>query len=481
MSCHFELIRIKMYKIDKDKSWSAFCVVTILIALVPIVLATCRNMLECDEAYYLTFVERISAGSDLYADVNCGYTPLFFYILAGLKYMLHIGYGRYEFYLAVFFIFQICCSYFIYKICREFKINRYLSYIVAWAFLIQSHYMEGNVVLLEIPSMTFGLAGTYMSINNKYNSWHKYVLVGFLYSCAMLCKQYGAGYIAIGVILIMIFEHDKIRKILYMSIGFVLPILLCILYWKTDFIMLFFSGYGTSSAKAAGYDVSLAQKINMILHAYKNLCFRVAWVFPVSLLFVPLIIKNGYIKHYLFCLFGAVVFSFQFYFTYSVHYMLFFLPYIAIISAVIISVSTSIVSKIVSYSSFGLMILFALYSTYHNRVYKLYLKDYKQKQVEFASKVKSYVDDDKTLWIVHGGMYYVYYMADIKPPLMEYSFGPLAIDENRATQLAESADYVLSYVKDYPYDSFYTQRLKDYVWAHEMIVMDDESVLHIMK
>lgn len=464
----------------KDILWKILCVVTVVLALVPIVLATFRNPLGCDEAYYLTFVERVSEGYDLYGDIHCGYTPLFFYILAGLKLIFNVGYGQFEFYRAVFFVFQIFCSFFIYKICREFKINKYFSYIVAWVFLIQIHYMDGNFVLLETPAMAFGLAGTYLSLN-KYNSRYKYLIVGFLYGCSMLCKQYGAGYIAIGLILILLFEQNRIRKILGMSIGFVLPVLFCLLYWKSDFIMLFFSGYGTSSLEKAGFEVGLAQKLDTVWYAYKKLCFRFAWVLPMSLLFIALIRKSGYFKQYLLCLSGILIFTFQFYFSYSVHYLQFFLPYIAIISAIILFISKSILSKIVSYSSFGLMTLFAIYSTYHNRVYKLYLKDYKQKQVEYAEKVKSYIDEDKTIWIFHEGLYYVYYMANVKPPFLDYSFGPLALDKDRAKQLAESADYVLSYIKDSPYHIFYTKELKEYVWSHKKVVMDEESVLHIMK
>ena len=464
----------------KKNIWIAFVCFSVVVAVLPLVLAVFRNPLGCDSAYYLTMIEMIGEGKLIYKDFGCGYTPLFFYMMAFLKKLFQVSYGNYEFYTAFFFVFQLLCAFFTYKICRIININKYISYIVSWWFILQSHYMQGNAVLLEIPSMMFGMWGIYLIFRYK-DSDYKQILSGLVLSCAMLCKQYGLGYFLLGLLLIVFVCKKKLIGIIELFIGFSLPCLLCILIWKGDFIHLFFSGYGTVAGAAGEAGFSVVDKLSAYFCAIKLFFTRYSCIIPVSFIFIKSLIRHGYFKVYLFCLCGILGFLLQLCFAFSVHYMLYTLPFVSLIIALLLSLNDCVGMKAVAYASFGFMLMFALYSTYNNRVKKIYIKDYKLKQQEFAAKIKSNVPEGKTIWIVNCGLYQNYYLTNLKPPYLNYSFGPAGLSENDAEKMVYATDFVLSFEEYDPYEAFYTKKLRKYVWEHEMIRIDEQTVLHKMR
>ena len=84
------------------------------------------------------------------------------------------------------------------------------------------------------------------------------------------------------------------------------------------------------------------------------------------------------------------------------------------------------------------------------------------------------------MFIIHGGLYYLYYVADIMPPNIEtigYSFGPQGLNKEKATQQINTADWVIRYSKDYPYESFFTDSLKHYLEHYPTISIQDSTIL----
>ncbi len=471
---------------NKDAIWYGVVLLSATIALIPIVLCIFRNLYNHDSVYYLLMVERIAEGGKLYTDVACGYSPLWFYMMVFIKKIFNVSYGNYEFYLAINFVMQLTAAFFIYKICRQFDFNKYISYFVSWWFVMQTHFMEGNIILLEMPSLMFGLAAVYMSLALKDNNrlW-LYILVGVVASCSFLSKQFGLGYVVLCIFLIVVSMNNKPVRIVYVLVGFMLPCILCQLIWPDEFLNVIFSKYGTESASAAGYDASFSTKIMNVIRGTWNMVFkRYACIVPVSIVFVPLIIKQDKGIKYLFCLCGIFGFMFQFYFTVGVHYLLHVMPFVAILIALLLSLDCSKIMRIIMIVPVTIMVLYSIYGTYNNRVRKIYLGNQKEEQIKDAKAVEDVVPEGKTVWIVHGGLIPVYYIANILPPNLStigYSFAPLGINEEEAFIQAESADYVLSYVMDYEYEStYFTPRLKDYVWKHDVEYITEGIVLHDM-
>lgn len=474
-----------IYK-NKNVLWYTFVSVSAIIALVPIVLCIFKNLYNHDSVYYLLMVERIADGKKLYTDVACGYTPLWFYLMAFVKKVFSIGYGNYEFYLAINFVMQLTSAFFVYKICRLFDFNKYVSYFVSWWFVMQTHFMEGNIILLEMPSLMFGLAAVYMSLAFKDSKdlW-LYVLVGLVASCSFLSKQFGLGYFILCVFLVIVLMKNKSMRTMYMLVGFMIPCVICQFIWPDEFLNVVFSKYGTASASAAGYDSSFSTKIMNVVQGTWDMIFkRYACVVPVSFLFIPLIIKQKKSKEYLFCMCGVFGFMLQFYFTVGVHYLLHVMPFVAILIALLLSLNCDKVMRVVMVIPIAIMMLYSIYGTYYNRVKKIYFGDQKEEQIRVANAVKDRIPDGKTVWIVHGGLIPVYYIANVLPPNLStigYSFAPLGINEEEAFIQARSADYVLSYVTDYEYEStYFTPRLKEYVWEHEVEYVTEDVVLHNM-
>lgn len=460
-------------------------IIVILLTIIPIIGSLVNMYIDCDSAYYLSMVERILEGYVPYKTLNLGYTPLWFYITAGIKYILQIPNGVYEPFLFIHYLYQIGCAYFIFKLGKEFKIKSIISIFSAFLFILMTHWLNGNAVLLEMPSMFFGLMSCYFVLKYQDKSILNYWWIGFICSGAFLCKQFGFGFLPLVLYLILFVNKDnKLNKSISLFLGYSISIIICFIIWGEDFIPLIFSKYGTTSAEAAGYDISLSAKLMQII---SNCLYHIKRINPticLSFLFIPFFIKENKWKEYLFCLCGFFGFMLQFYFVKGgLHYQLYTIPFSIMIIALLLSLQTKRWQKTCILFFLGITLVLSLYSTYNNRVYKLYIKSNKrQEQLNCSQWLIKQVEEDKKLFIVHGGLFYNYYQTGIMPGNMStigYSFGPLGLDEEKCRTQIDSADYILRFTKDYPYESYFTSNLKEKCEQMPTIYYDDEIVLHI--
>lgn len=461
--------------------------ILVILAFVPIILAVFRSPIASDSAYYLLIVERISEGQTLYKDIACGYTPLWFYLMAGIKRLFHIPYGCWEAYQSIHFLFQLGIAYFIYKILQINKISLRISLFAAWLFVLMSHWMQGNIVLLEMPSLFFGMLSIWATMKYKDSSVWYFLLIGFVCSCSFLCKQFGFGFFFLVLLILFKASSNRWEKYLFFFLGYLICLVAFVVAFEEYSSSLIFSTYGTKSAAEAGRDISISAKIWSVVSNLKILCTRVAIIIPISLFFVKFVWKKNFLQFYVLCLCGIVGFMMQYFFVSGgYHYMLYTLPFIAMLSAILLSLRARIKYKhLIIYCSLCLMSLYSLYSVYNNRVRKIYLRPIKEINQQIALKVQKTVPENSTLWIVHGGLFPVYYWANRLPPNMNtvgYTFGPLGLNESRAFAQAKDADYILSYTHDFAYESFYTDSLKKFVWSHksDVFFIHDTIALHNM-
>lgn len=436
------------------------------------------GIIDCDSAYYICLAQLTSHGYVPYVDFPDGYTPLWTYLAAGLKLLFRIPDGNYSFYLVFHYFLAIGVAFFLYKIARLFGSSKHVAFFGSWSFLLMSHWIEGNEVLLEMPSLFFGLLSVWLTLRFSGKSVWNYVWIGMITAGAFLCKQYGLGFLALNLYLLLAVNRQTWRECVCLLFGFALPILACFAYWGTSFGYVFFNGYGTASAKEAGYDVSIVNKLKAVWSGLRYFCIMVCPAVLVSVLNLPHAYKTKRLGKMLFCYCGILGFSLQFYFSYFLHYMLFMLPFAVLLMTVMMSLVNKSWLRYVNYIVIAFVICVSLYKTYYNRVYKLYVKrNIKQEQIAFSKQVKQIVPDDAQLWIAHGGLYYLYLTTGNTPPHLSYAFGPQGLDEREAFKQAESADFVIRYSADYPYETYFTNSLKHYLEQYRSVPLQDSAVL----
>ena len=168
--------------------WS-LAIIGILTAIIPIIGSLVNGILHVDEPILLVEMERIAEGYIPYIDMHLNYPPLWFYIMAGLKHLFHIPYGNYSFYHFIHYIFVIANAILIAGICRRNRFSHLISWFSAWLFLIVSHWMSGNAILFEMPSIFFGLLAIWLVFQQKQNVY-MYFLIGIITACSFLIKQF---------------------------------------------------------------------------------------------------------------------------------------------------------------------------------------------------------------------------------------------------------------------------------------------------
>lgn len=460
--------------------------VSLVLVLVPVIGSLINGPMYCDSGYYISMVERITEGYIPYKTLCLGYTPLWFYLTAGYKLLFNIPNGIYEPYLFLNYIYQFSTAYILYRILIKFEIHKVLSFWGSIIFLLTSHWLQGNVVMLETPSVFWGMLSCLLIIIFKNKHSYNYLWIGFLCCFSFLTKQFGLGFFPLGIYLICIYSNDnKIQKLLSFIIGFFIPLIFCFTYWEKDFLNIIFSGYGTISAKEAGWDVSLIGKLEQI---YENSLYnfkRINPIVPISLIFTPYIIEQNKWKEFLFAWLGFG-FLLQYYFIGGgLHYQLYVIPFYIIIMCILLSLK---VNKVMKYSIIAFTLLsisLSLYSTYYNRVYKIYIKsDTKNEQINRANFVKENTEDNKSLFIVNTGLQEIYFLSQMLPPNIDkigYSFGALGVNKEEGKKQVEDADYILRFTADYAYDAFFTPELKEYCEQKPSIYYNEDIVLHINK
>lgn len=423
----------------------------IIIVLTPLALSSKHSPVGIDSGYYLSVVERINDGYNPYKGLNLVYTPFYFYLLVLLKYIFSIGIN-YTFFLFVHYIIQICNAYFIYKISTLLLLKREYSFYAASLFLISSHWNEGNMVLLEMPCIFWGLLSITLSL--KYNaSKYLYFFIGLTTAAAFLTKQYGIGYLFL-IIFLTLYNKEWLIQIVFLLFGFSILFLFTFLFFGKDFFNIILSGgYGTASHKSFFYP-NLKQLYLGVLFMHKRIFPNL--IFGYCIYIITLYKHKIFNRNIIFLTLGLYGFLLQFFFAPFSHYYLFSIPFACIISLYFLNV----IPKYQNIYKFALTLtlLLSIYSTYRNRVYKEYInnKD-KEIQISLAKKICKMIPQNKSMYIYDVGLIPQYYLTNRTPPNLStigYTFGLALSNENHIKQITQ-AHYIIKFKKDYSNTSHY--------------------------
>lgn len=451
-------------------------------ALIPIIGSLLKSGIESDSAYYICIAERVAEGYIPYKTIGLGYTPLYIYIMAVLQMLFTIPNGLYWPYLLLHYLLEIGIAFSIYGIVTQLGSDKKISIFCAWLYLMMSHWLQGNAVLLEAPSVFFGMLSIYMVLHFKGRSLWNELWIGAFAAGSFLCKQYGLGFLVLDLYVIIAINKQGWRHCLTFILGYILPIVFCLLYFGNSLLLGIFNGYGTSSASEAGMDVSIVSKIHSIIENLWYFCYMVCPIVVLIVFSLYQACKQGRIWTLMLGILGILGFSLEFYFSGGqLHYYQYHVPFAILIISELLCIRDVKFLQCCKYVLLGWVLLVTFYKTYNNRVYKQYLKG-NQRAVQSAKTetIKEYISVGDKVWIVHGGEYYLYFTLDNLPPNIEtigYSFGPLGLNEEKAFTQAKNADWIIRYSEDYPYESFFTDSLKKYVEQYPTIAIEDSTIL----
>lgn len=444
----------------------------ILICIIPDILAVLYAPIYFDSGYYLSIVERINDGFIPYTDFTLAYTPFVFYFFYFLKSIFSIGIC-YEFYLIVYFVIQLLCAVLVYQIAKFIIIRKDFSFYAAVLFLLTSHWNDGNSVLLETPSLLWGLLGLWLSI--KYSEkLAVFVAVGCCVALSFLSKQYGIVFLGLITFLIL-FNKTRWKQMALLDLGFLLPILCCIIIWKSAFLQTVSGSYG--------FKIPFLSHIDKVLEAAKQFFFRVFPVLMVGLLLLPIILRNAdklKIRNYCVLLLSIIGFLLQFYFWYSPHYFLYIIPFASILTFLILS---DLKKYKWIYNLFLILTIgYSFYSVYFNRVDKIYIKhkNLKQSQYDTAKAILGEAGKSGTLYISSIDLIPEYYLTNMIPPnfkLIGYGFGP-ALNLKMHLEQLESADYIIITQNQRDFDYYESSESLNFFKKRKGIRINSNSFLY---
>jgi len=407
-----------------------------ILAVVPYIYSILYAPVSLDGSYYLSMVERIRDGLIPYRDFTLEYTPVFFYITAFLKNLFSIGIN-YTFDLSFHFCLQLFVAFLLYKISDLIIQRKDYSYYVAIFYLLISYWITQYEFILEIPSMMWGFWAIYLAIKHKEKTT-VFILVGTIASISFLTKQYGFGFLFLLIYLIL-FNSNRWKQLMFFLIGYSIPILLFLIFIPEISTVLFGNGYGIQAVEKSVPDFFID-----VLRRMGEACFYFVYRVPVLLVALGLFqfIPRNQRKYAGLLLFGIAGFMLQFVFALFNHYALYIIPFVSLYTFMILN---NIDKNKIIFRAY-LVILLVVFSFANFKNYSRALsfnRELRSKQFHLAEKIKQKIEPGKTLYIADVRLVDLYYLMNVKPTNMRYTFGLTMTEELHFKQLHD-ANYILT-------------------------------------
>lgn len=396
----------------------------------------------CDSSYYLSCAELIREGLVPYSDFSLGYTPLYMYIVAGIKNLFGIGinYSFDLFFWCVFFILNI---FLVYCIANEIIRERRLAIVASLLYAFLSMRCDGLSVLLEVPSVMFGLLSVLCVLKSNQNILIV-LLAGICAFCSFFTKQYGAGFF-----LLMIFAFCINKQYINAGVyvlGALIACLIAICLVGVDcldvFVTTSYSGYNEASAPNTFFTPIIKYFDALITLLRIAPIILAPLILGVILLFSKRVIWSVQTKWFVVMFGGIIGFLLQFLFAPFYHYYQYLLPFVAILSIWVVQKLNAKV-HIVLWSVLLIMtFVFSMIRIGYNGLFIHLKNDTKNQQEKLAATIQNKIGDkSNSLFIKEGSLMPQYYLSGYKSADRNYSFGNLS--EVYYLKTMDMSDYLL--------------------------------------
>lgn len=362
-----------------------------------------------DSGYYLSMAREFYSGKIYFVDIATSYNPLAVIIL-GLPNLL-IDSPDLRWSLLINFTVIWASSYILFSILQKINNAKKDNVFYSLFFVLCSLMLDGNQIMLEPISVFFQLTGLLFYLMYRDSEKTSYLFfAGIAIALSFLSKQYGLFILAPIGIDILINKKAIVKKAVVVALGFSIPVLLLLLYLKTNGICFtefinyilgkgihFDRGNGTginysASTYFIGFGIFIAY--NLYVFLIPILCFKIRKSFDY---------KNGVFVlglPFSFLVLAAASYA---------HYFQYVLPY-ALIALVFLVANTTFPSNKFKELAFGFSIVIMTVVagiSFSRRQEKIDLQELSVKQFSAAIPKKSKV-------FIDGASPAYYYLCDFQ-------------------------------------------------------------------
>ncbi|MBO4370384.1 MAG: glycosyltransferase family 39 protein [Paludibacteraceae bacterium] len=401
--------------------------------------ALCYAPVYCDSGYYLAIAQQANLGHHLYSDIVCGYPPLWIYLIAGILRLFPNA--PYEFWLCFQALVTLATATIAGLLTWQQSHSRTAASLSGWLFACSTFGLGGEALLLEIPSLGFGLLSAYLIFQER-KSWEHLLLAGIAAACSAATKQYGAGFILLNGALLLVTSRRKLRDTLIFIAGVALP-LIVLAGINPAIVQTLQTGYGTSSHADNVYQ---DQPLLRYIPEAARLLFLSLLPSLFFLLYIPFYKNIAQAVLLLWCIGGILGFLGQFYFNNGDHYYLYLMGFGAIAIGCMAAYC-----KHTHWIPAAIYLMLTIYTLSCLRTrYKewwWYRPGDKARETALTQTICDYTTEDDRLQIFNAEDIGQYFLTRRTPPVINgkisYSFGALALTDELVSYRIRHTDYIL--------------------------------------
>ena len=186
-----------------------------------------------DAGFYLSVAREFYQGKIFFVEIGSIYNPLAI-VTVGLPFLFDQN-PDVRYHIAVNLAIIVFTAYFFYQVLKKIAPQTHWNLLLANIFLLLMLFNDGRYVILEPLSVMFQLLALLFYLNFEKSKLFLHLFFSGLWiSLAFLSKQYGL-FIAIPVgIALLQNAEPKIKQILSIGIGFLIPLVLLFLFIQTS-------------------------------------------------------------------------------------------------------------------------------------------------------------------------------------------------------------------------------------------------------
>lgn len=384
---------------------------TFLLSVILLISFMISPIVGPDSGFYLAIGREFYSGKVYFHEIGIAYTPLSI-ITFGLPFLFDDA-PSYQWHLLINVLINIGSSLVFYNLLKRISFNKSKNIFFVSVFVLLSFVFDGRHLMLEPLSVFFQLLALHFYLNYREHYTFKNLFLSAITIClAFLSKQYGVFVLLPIVVDIILNKKEKIKSILFLCGGMLLPLTLFFIYlsiYGVSFIefIKFILGKGTEFDRGNGTAINVS-----IIYHLRDLLYFV--LFNLYLLLIPVllvlyfkVINTKKVFFTLLFLSSLTVLKFATYF----HYFLYVLPYSLLLFAYLFSFNKNKKVNLFAYLLFG--ISFCFWILYIGSTTKKGNRAYISKQKEEINILNTYIPKKSKVYL-DGPSPSLYYLCDFQ-------------------------------------------------------------------